>query len=316
MKKLNLFTIGEILMDMTPHQVDGKILYQANPGGAPFNVMKMAKKFNIEVGFAGKVGNDKFGDDLRELLIESKIDDTCLKTTSDFNTTLAFVHLDNSGERSFSFYRNNSADYQITPEDIELEKLKIKNFYFGSVALSRSPMKETIHWFLKNKRNDLDYVFFDPNYRPLIWNDSNKAIEEIQKVLKFVDVLKISEEEALWLTGKADNESSIDMLHNIGIKVIYLTMGEKGCLFSMDNKKMKIEAYKADKVIDTTGAGDAFFGAVIGYLLNCQKNKVLNREDFFIAGKHGCVAGGLCVENYGAVPSYPAREAIEDIIYG
>ncbi|MGB5792343.1 carbohydrate kinase family protein, partial [Poseidonibacter sp.] len=233
-----------------------------------------------------------------------------------YNTTLAFVHLEENGERSFSFYRNNSADYQLTYEACQWQNIKCKHFYFGSVALSKSPMKETVHTFLKKNKHSLDYVFFDPNYRPLLWQNSQKALDEIKKVIDYVDVIKVSNEEALWLTGQETYKEAITKLHKLGIKVIYLTLGDQGSLLSIEDKTVEIPPYKPHKVIDTTGAGDAFFGSVIGYLLSQKKSHDLREEDFIKAGNYGNVAGGLCVEGFGAVPSYPTKKEIESIING
>lgn len=311
MMTYDLMTIGEILMDMTPHCIKDQVMYQANPGGAPFNVLKMAKAYKLSAAFVGKVGADPFGKTLRDELLVSGIDDKWLIETDQFNTSLAFVHLDARGERHFSFYRKSSADYALDKDELPLEDLKCHHFYFGSVALSRSPMDKTLKAYLHMHRSAMDLVFFDPNYRPFIWSDADEALEAIQQVLAYVDVIKVSEEEALWMTGAVCLDQAIDRLHQQGIGVVYLTRGHLGTRVSLGHETRDIPPRIVQTVVDTTGAGDAFFGSVIGYLIEKKSKGPLGDEDFFKAGYHGNIAGSICVESYGAVPSYPSKAEIE-----
>jgi len=313
--KYDLFSIGEILIDMTPHNVDGKILYEANPGGAPFNVLTMANRFDIKTSFAGAVGCDGFGQDLLRLIKKEGIDTRFFKHHDHLNTSLAFVHLDKEGERSFSFFRESSADYQLDINPNDLIGI-FDNFYFGSVALSKEPMATTIRSYLADNKSELKKVFFDPNYRPHIWPDEVLAYEAINSVLAYVDVLKVSEEEALFITGMKTSTDALDHLHGQGIEVIYMTLGKDGALLSRASKQVKLAPYPVNQVIDSTGAGDGFFGSVIGYLIERAKSKNLDMTDYITAGQYGTITGGLCVQGHGAIPSYPDLDRVKEVYGG
>lgn len=257
--------LGELLIDFTPAGLskNGNQEFECNPGGAPANLLVLISKLGKKTAFLGMIGNDHFGRLLREMLIKNNVGVEGLKISDQYNTTLAFVHLDNEGDRSFSFYRNPGADMMLQSQDVNYEVIKQANiFHFGSVSMTNEPSRSATLDAAKFAKANNKIVSFDPNYRSVLWPSEEKAKCTIEKGVGLADILKVSEEELFLITGQKDVEKGADSLFNQGIHVVLVTLGRQGCYYQYTGGRGKIAGYSV-KTIDTTGAGDAFLGAFL-----------------------------------------------------
>lgn len=314
-------------MDMTPEtQVDGTTTYRANPGGAPCNVAVMAAKMGSKAKVFSKVGNDLFGKTLKKTLEKEGVDVSFLKEDALRPTTLAFVHLEDNGERHFSFYRTETADVSLTQSEMDNQALVGgKILAFGSVAFSKSPLRETLLSVMALYKEHGKLLAYDPNYRPLLWDSEAEAKYWMTEGLKSAHVLKVSEEEALFLSGEKTLEEAILWFYTFGIELVTITLGAEGALVGVHPKRglgekpRHFKGMNVSGVKDTTGAGDAFFGTLIHGLL-CFGGVCATENGFSLEGLswlviEKCVsvanvAAALCVTGYGAIPSLPTFEAV------
>jgi len=306
----DIIAVGELLIDFTPIKSEQGVLFKENPGGAPCNMLTMASKLGSRTAFVGKVGRDQFGIYLGNVLKSQGIDVSGLVYSKEYNTTLAFVHLDENGDRSFSFYRKCCADIMLQSSEVDFTMLdNTRAFHFGSLSFTDEPSRSTVLDMAEYARKKGVLITYDPNYRPALWLSEEAAAAAMSKGLQYADVLKVSEEEALLLTGEADNLKAAEKLHADGIKLVCVTLGEKGALYYHKNGHGIVKGYKCN-AIDTTGAGDTFFGAVVHQLL--QKgdiNRLTVRElEEMLAFANA--AASVCIEGYGGMPSIPALEDI------
>ena len=307
----DIIAIGELLMDMTPVRHEEGVSFLPNPGGAPCNFLAMAQKMGARTAFIGKVGQDRFGKILKETVESVGIDTAGLHMDPKVPTTLAFVHLTEEGDRSFSFYRKGCADVSLRIEEVDLNMLEqTKTFYFGSLALTEEPIKTTAMALVKKAHQLGKLICYDPNYRPLLWESETAAIAGMIMGLTYANVLKVSDEEALLLTGETCLEDAARAFGRMGISLVCVTRGELGTLAYFKDELFEVPAIKV-KVVDTTGAGDAFFGTLMQQVTCSERvleslsiNEV--KEMIRIAN----TAAGLCVENYGAIPALPSRERV------
>lgn len=309
----DVVALGELLIDFTPvgHTPAGSPVFEANPGGAPANVLAAVSKLGGKSAFIGKVGDDQFGHFLEEVLKSHGIDTAGLSFSDSVNTTLAFVHLDQKGERSFSFYRNPGADIMLDVQDIKPEIIAdTRIFHFGSLSLTHEPARSaTLHALnLAKKKNKV--ISFDPNWRPPLWKDDAAAREGMFLGLQSADILKLSEEEMEFLTGEQDLEKGSGKLFDMGIKLVLVTMGEKGCFYRCSSGTGSVKAYDV-RVLDTTGAGDAFMGALLYGI--CKRGILLdeiNVQELEGILDFASAAGGLCTTKRGGIPAMPTLEEV------
>lgn len=310
--------IGELLIDFTPAGLseEGNELYERNPGGAPANLLAVLAKLGKKVAFMGMVGEDAFGKYLRETLVEAGIHSEGLLTTEVSNTTLAFVHLKKDGDRSFSFYRSPGADTLLEQNDVDLERMKASRlFHFGAVSLSKNPSRETNLYAATVAKNSGLIVSYDPNYRPLLWSNEQEAKIIMLQGLELADIVKLSEEELAILSGCLSVEEGTKFLaREYSIPMIFVTLGEKGCYYCINNMQGFVKGFKV-KAIDTTGAGDAFFAGILNKMLE-------NNMDIYI-GDRGKIEdmirfanalGALTTTKHGGIPSIPEYEEIMDLL--
>lgn len=311
----DVVAIGELLIDFTPNGKNetGIPLFGCNPGGAPANVLAMNAILGGKTAFIGKVGKDNFGEYLRHTLENAGIDATGLVSDSVVPTTLAFVHLNEHGDRSFSFYRSPGADLMLTAREVNRDIIKnAVIFHFGSVSLTGEPCRTTVHETLQFAKDADKIISYDPNYRPLLWNGADEAKKEMLRPVPLTDILKVSEEEMELMTGETDLDKGASMLMNMGPAIVLVSLGAKGAFFRCRDGCGLLPAYNV-KTIDTTGAGDAFLGAVL-YRLRGK-----NREDLYTisAGEMRDVvdfanaAGSLTTAKKGAIPAMPQASEIE-----
>ncbi|MGG1398050.1 PfkB family carbohydrate kinase [Bacillus salipaludis] len=310
--------LGELLIDFTPNGIsqNGNTLFERNPGGAPANVLTALAILNKKTAFLGKVGNDQFGHFLESVLKAKGIHTSGLVFTDDVPTTLAFVHLDESGDRSFSFYRNPGADMTLSSGQLNKEIIsQSRIFHFGSLSLSHDPVRSTTLEALRYARDNKILISYDPNLRPLLWKSLKDAKEQILQGLEFADIVKISEEEFEFLTGAANiEEGTIHLYEKYNISLLLVTMGEKGCFYRAGYHAGYKKGFKAP-TIDTTGAGDAFFGGILFKLLGLglHPNELTLKEiDHMTTFANGLAA--LSTTRLGGIPSMPTLEEAEKFI--
>lgn len=311
-----------MLIDFTP--VSGmKNTYTANPGGAPANVAVSAARNGIRSGFLGKLGNDDFGRLLVSTLKNDNVDILLPELTDEATTTLAFVSLDEKGDRSFTFARKPGADMLLSIGDVE--KVDFSSWdivHAGSVSQSQSPEKDAVLFALKKAKEAGKLVSFDINFRDKIWGfEECKA--EVLKVFPYVDLLKISEEELDFLGGR---ENIPAFMKTYDITVTVLTMGGDGAaVYYMGENNTDASGKNVFEIIipamkvkctDTTGAGDAYWGGFLSSLLRQGAKKVsdIDQSKLETAGRYGAVSGGLCIQKPGGIPALPTVQEIEGII--
>jgi fructokinase/fructan beta-fructosidase len=306
---MDLFSIGEMVIDFLPGTEPG--VYIRNAGGAPANTAIAVARNGLSAGFCGKLGNDDFGYFLIRTLQENNVKVLCNDLTDKAITTMAFVTLKENGERSFVFARKPGADMFLGKEDIPMEALDDSRIiHAGSCSLSKEPVAGTTLFSMKRGHEKRKLISFDINYRDLIWEyDKTRAQEKIHEVFPYVDLLKTSEEEIDMIGG----ESNIfNLMKDYHISLVIETLGNKGakCFWNTD---ILVSRPWGGSAIDTTGAGDAFWGGFLSKLLLNGITSVnqLTKTSITGAMKYGNIAGGLCVQKKGAITSLPIRKEIE-----
>lgn len=304
---MDIICMGEMLIDFTPGKQERS--YVCNPGGAPANACIAIARSGLETGFLGKLGNDDFGKLLKATLAENKVEMLCPELTDEAVTTLAFVTLYEGGERSFTFVRKPGADILLSKDDVSEDMIKnTRILHAGSFGMSADPSQEAHFAAMELAKKNGKLVSYDVNYRNMIWSfeDAKKVVD---KVLPYVDLLKISDEELEFVGGEANIPA---MMKENGISVVIETLGAKGARFFFDGQEETVEGHKV-KAVDATGAGDAFWGGFLAKLLMSGVNTTadLNVDLIRAALKYGNASGGLCVQKMGGIPALPTRAEIE-----
>lgn len=308
---MDLICAGEMLIDFTPSgQAD---TYTANPGGAPANVAVSTARNGINTAFLGVLGNDDFGKKLKKVLVDEGITMLCPTLTDQAVTTLAFVTLYEGGERSFTFARKPGADILLSKEDVSGEDIDCtRALHAGSVSLSDNPCREAIGYAMELAHRKGKIVSFDINYRDMIWHDPERCKKEVEKVMPYVDLLKISDEELYFVGGEENIPAFMEKYH---ITVLVETLGSRGAKYFFKGKEGVADGRQVTAV-DATGAGDAFWG---GFLSKILMSGIQSAEDFTEellqeALLYGNVSGALCVQKPGGIPALPTKEEIEEVL--
>lgn len=311
---MDLAAIGELLIDFTPSGVShqGNPLFECNPGGAPANVLAAVTRLGGTGAFIGKVGSDTFGRFLSDTLKKNGIDDKGLKFDPRVHTTLAFVHLNEAGDRSFSFFRDPGADMMLTFEEVDQNIIRNAGaFHFGSVSMTHEPSRTATLESARLAREMGRTISYDPNLRPALWSSLEEAREVILKGMAFADILKISEEELTFLTGETDLEKGAGRLADLYKgRILLVTLGPKGCFFSMDGRFDRLPAYDVE-TIDTTGAGDAFLGGFL-YQIGPYFGRLqeLTFDELHDAVNFANAVGALATTRKGAIPAMPGMDEV------
>lgn len=311
-----IITTGEMLIDFTPVKAEG--FPQAvcpNPGGAPGNVAVQLARLGVSAGFIGKVGDDSFGKSLKRCLQENGVDVENLIEDEFFRTTLAFVHLDDRGDRSFTFYRNPGADTQLRLEEIHMPPVESCSLlHFGSLSLTTEPGKTTTLELVKKARSLGKLISYDPNWRPVLWPSQEEGVAGMALGLPLCHLLKISEEELALLTGTDSISQGVKALHQMGIVLILVTLGPDGCVSSYKGQLSHHPAFDT-KVVDTTGSGDSFWGAFLSQLYqngfdSPEKLDTLDPSQLADFCRFANAAGSMCATKPGGIPALAQREEI------
>lgn len=312
-KRFDVVAMGELLIDFTADGLSqqGNRLFEACPGGAPCNVLAMLNKLGKKTAFLGKVGKDQFGIQLKKTLKELGIDTSHLLTDDTVNTTLAFVHTLPDGERDFTFYRNPGADMMLTEEEVDPELFaNTRIFHFGTLSMTHEGVRRATKKAIRIAREHGLLISFDPNLRPPLWSFLELAREQMEYGFQFCDILKISDNEIQFVTGKEDYDEGIRCLQEkYRIPLILLTLGKDGSRAYYNDICVEHGGYRV-KAIETTGAGDTFCGSALSYILehdfyNMTKEQLRQMLAFSNA------AAALITTRKGALRAMPENEEVE-----
>lgn len=305
-----LICVGEILIDFLPGNEAGT--YIRMPGGAPANVAVAAARLAINTGFCGRVGNDDFGRFLIDTLEGNNVSVLCREPVNEATTTMAFVSLTGTGERSFTFVRNPGADMFLTRHDIDQAGITHADMvHAGSCSLSKGSAADATRYALEQAHYAGKLVSFDVNYRDLMWDGDRAACSAaLQDILPFVDFLKISEEEEDMLPLPLEQAAE-----TYNISVLIKTLGAEGAQFLFQDKRFQVPGHTVP-CVDTTGAGDAFWGAFLAYILQqgIKNTSELTEEIVHRAVQAGNLAGSLCVQKKGAMASLPNTQEMSSVL--
>lgn len=309
---IDITAVGEILIDLTQSGTNelGIPVFAANPGGAPANLAVAASRLGASSAFIGKVGADSYGTFLRNTLIENNVDVSGMVVDQVNRTTLAVVAVDKTGERTFSFYRDPSADVNLRAEEISEEQLKNTRFlHFGSVSLTTDPARTATLYAAETAKKHGAIISYDPNYRASLWSDEATAIQRMLEPLPMVDVLKVSDEELPLLTGTEDLAEGSAMLAAKGIRLVLVTLGANGAYYRFGAHTGHIPGVKV-KVGDTNGAGDTFFGATLAQLAKLENLDALTPETLETILTVSNRAAAITTSRHGAIPAMPTAEEV------
>lgn len=317
-KQFDVIAMGELLIDftMSGQSEQGNNLFEACPGGAPCNVLALLNKMGKKTAFLGKVGKDQFGTLLRATLEDVGINTSNLLTDEQVNTTLAFVHTFPDGDREFSFYRNPGADMMLTAEEVDEEFLaKTRLFHFGTLSMTHEGVREATKKALKAAKDKGLLISFDPNLRPPLWSSLELAKEQMEYGFGFCDILKISDNEIQFVSGKEDYDEGIRYLQETyQIPLILLTMGKDGSRAYYKGMRVERAGFQC-RTIETTGAGDTFCGSSLNYILEHDFEN-LTEEQLGEMLTFANAAAAIVTTRKGAIRAMPEKEEVEKLIYG
>ena len=310
---MTITTIGEILIDLTQTHIDenGIAHFAANPGGAPANVAVAAKKLGAETAFIGCVGNDLYGNMLRDTLVQHGVNTDGLQVTDRANTTLAIVMVDDRGERSFSFYRKPGADTQIDAARAARDAEKAGILHFGSVSLTDPACREAVTAAVRAAKKVGALISYDPNYRASLWESEEEAVRQMRAVLPLCDLVKISDEETGLMCGVKDPAAALEKLAALGVRLAVVTLGAHGAMWRCGDLTGTVPGFSV-KVADTNGAGDTFFGAFLSRIAARGGIAGLTAEEISGFVRFANRAASLTTSRPGAIPAMPSLREMEE----
>lgn len=314
----DITALGELLIDFTDRGLSdsGMRLFERNPGGAPANVLAAAARLGDRTAFMGKVGDDMHGRFLRDTLAAAGIDTSGMVMAPDVFTTLAFVELDGRGERHFSFARKPGADTCLRADELNGTVLShTRVLHVGSLSLTDEPARTATFAAVRAAKAAGAVISYDPNYRAALWADEATAAAHMRSMLPYADVVKLSDEETLLLTDAADPAESARRLLAQGVSCAAVTLGERGALVAARDGLRAVPGFPAQPV-DTTGAGDAFWGGFLHRMLALDKTPAaLTADEAADCARWGNAVAALCIAGRGAIPAMPAMENVQALLH-
>lgn len=314
-KMYDVVALGELLVDFTCIETDqnGYPTMAAHPGGAPANFLAALAQFGAETALLGKVGTDAFGKLLTATLRQAGIETKGLVACDDVFTTLAFVTLDQQGDREFSFSRKPGADTCIRFEELDLRLMDdAKVFHFGTLSLTDETARSTTYQAVAYAKKKGKLITYDPNLRKPLWKDLEEAREQITWGLNQADVVKISDEEILFLFDLDVEKGAEYILENMGVKLVFVTCGANGCFFKNGIAQGYVPGLAGIKVVDTTGAGDIFGGSAVWKLLQLgKKPEDLDEVELREIATFACTCAGLSTTKPGGISSVPTVTMVQ-----
>ena len=316
-KQFDVTALGELLIDFTENgnSTQGNPLMEANPGGAPCNVLAMLERLGKKTAFIGKVGKDMFGNQLKSAVEEVGIDTRNLILDENYHTMLAFVHTYPDGDRDFSFYRDPGADMMLTKEEVQRDLIESSRiFHFGTLSSTHEGVREATRHAIELAKDAGCIITFDPNLRPPLWKSLDDAKAEIEYGMSKCDVLKISDNEVEFMCGTTDYDKGAAMIQEkYHIPLILVTMGKDGSRAYYKNMRVEVAPFLQENTIETTGAGDTFCASTLNYVLDHGLDD-LTEENLKELLTFANAAASLITTRKGALRVMPTREEVESFI--
>lgn len=316
-RKYDVTALGELLIDFTENgnSEQGNPLMEANPGGAPCNMLSMIQKLGGTTAFIGKVGKDMFGRQLRQAVESVGIDTRNLMEDEEVHTTLAFVHTFPDGDRDFSFYRNPGADMMLTKEEVQEDLIRSsKVFHFGTLSSTHEGVREATRYAIDVAKEAGCLVSFDPNLRPPLWKTLEDARKEIEYGLSKTDILKISDNEVEFLCGTSDYDEGAKMLiEKYNIPFVCVTLGKDGSRAYYKGMRVEVPGFVQKNTIETTGAGDTFCGCMLHYIIQ-HGLEDLTEENLRELLTFANAAASVITTRKGALAVMPSKEEVEELL--
>lgn len=317
MEKYDVVALGELLIDFTENgtSAQGNPIYEANPGGAPCNVLSMLTRLGRKTAFIGKVGQDIFGKRLKAALDEVGIDTCNLMMDEETRTTLAFVETFPDGDRDFSFYRNPGADMMLRVEEVDMELVKnTKIFHFGTLSMTHEAVRNATKQAVAAAKEAGAVISFDPNLREPLWKSLEDAREQTAYGVSWCDVLKISDNEIQWFTGEEDYDAGIQKLREqYDIPLIMLSMGKEGSRAYYKDLRVEVTPFLQENTIETTGAGDTFGACCLHHVLEYGLQN-MNEEKLRQMLTFANAAASIITTRKGALRVMPAEEEVREFL--
>ena len=318
MKRYDVVALGELLVDFTESGASeqGNPVFEANPGGAPCNVLAMLRKLDRRCAFVGKVGNDMFGHQLKAVAEEAGIDMGALRMDDTVHTTLAFVKTYEDGDRDFSFYRNPGADMMLRADELPQEALQsARIFHFGTLSMTHGAVRQATKTAVLAAKEAGAIISFDPNLRPPLWDSLNEARAQMLWGLSQADVVKIADNEIEFLTDTSDYEKGARLLRERfpNLRLLNVTAGANGSYAFCGDRKVFVPSFLLGGTIETTGAGDTFCASVLDFVLEHGADS-LSKDDLRAMLRSANAAAYLVTTRKGAIRSMPEREQVEAIL--
>ncbi len=317
MEKFDVVALGELLIDFTENGISaqGNPIYEANPGGAPCNVLSMLARAGRKTAFIGKVGHDIFGSRLKAVLKEAGIDTSGLAVDENVRTTLAFVETMPDGDRNFSFYRNPGADMMLREDEIPEKLLRnTEIFHFGTLSMTHEEVRKATKKAVGTAKESGAVISFDPNLRPPLWKNLDEAKEQIAYGFSQCDILKISDNEIQWFTGEEDFDAGIRKLKSeYNIPLILLSMGKCGSRAYYRDLRVEAAPFLQENTIETTGAGDTFGGSCLHFVLKYGLSG-LDEEKLKEMLAFANAAASIITTRKGALRVMPQVREVEELI--
>jgi len=318
MKRYDVVALGELLIDFTENgtSAQGNPVFEANPGGAPCNVLAMLRKLDRRCAFVGKVGNDMFGHQLKAVAEEAGIDMGALRMDDAVHTTLAFVKTYEDGDRDFSFYRNPGADMMLTEDELPMDMIRdTRIFHFGTLSMTHGTVRQATKTAVMAAKEAGAIISFDPNLRPPLWDSLNEARAQMLWGLSQADVVKIADNEIEFLTDTSDYEKGARLLRERfpGIRLLNVTAGANGSYAFCGDRKIFVPSFLLGGTIETTGAGDTFCASVLDFVL-AHGTDGLSKDELRAMLRFANAAAYLVTTRKGAIRSMPERGLVEALL--
>ena len=315
---MDVVALGELLIDFAPVSTNaaGYPTLAAQPGGAPGNFLAALQTYGCTTALIGKVGADRFGGLLKATLAEKGIETRGIVSDPAVFTTLAFVTLDATGNREFSFARKPGADTCLRADEVDLALIDgAKVFHFGTLSLTDEPARAATQKAVAYAKEKGRLISFDPNLRKPLWPSETAAKEQIEWGLHQADIVKISDEEIDFLWGLSPEEGAQKLLKEYGVQLVYATLGPRGCRFANRQGSGEVASPAGIHVVDTTGAGDIFGGSAMSQFLKTGKAPAdLTVEEMRAITRFACCAASLSTQTHGGIDSVPEERLVHDML--
>lgn len=317
MKKYDVVALGELLVDFTMNgsSEQGNPMYEANPGGAPCNVLSMLQKLGKKTAFIGKVGQDSFGEMLCDVVAGQGINTANLMMDAEVPTTLAFVHTAPDGDRSFSFYRNPGADMMLRKDDIDIRLLQdTRIFHYGSLSMTAPEVENASKLAIETARGAGALLSFDPNLRPPLWKSLDMAKEKIAYGISECDILKISDDEITFFTGESDIDDGVAAIQEkYHTPLICATMGKSGSRAYYKGERVECNPFLNPDTVETTGAGDTFMACILNGILEYGLN-AMDTQKLYNMLEFANAASSIITTKKGALKVMPEEKDVRNFL--